>query len=597
MHFSSNNRLILGSIIGLKKESEEQYIALHNHTFPEVLERIHQSNISDYSIFLHDGILFSHMVYTGVNYESDMKAMGTDKSTQEWWKLTDPMQQPFDFRKKEEWWAGISLWYSHELPNLSGEEVLRSAYKFPAPANIAETVPEDHFGDIDVWGTTYGLKSLRIFKGTPDVYVYLETLQSTDHSFLPEIIARVIKSDTQAVAMTEVFHTKKNNSNMSKQYKKVFVTGCFDMLHSGHIAFLQEAATYGDLYVSIGADENVNHLKGRYPVNTQDERKYMMDALACVKKCLVNSGWGYIDFENELREIMPDVFVVNEDGHTPAKQALCEEIGIEYHILKRIPHADLPVRSTTMLRTECTIPFRIDLAGGWLDQPYVSKHYPGSVLTLSIEPTIEFNDRSGMASSTRRKAIELWRNEIPHGNTEHLAKMLFSFENPPGTNHVSGSQDSLGIVMPGLNKLEYDGKYWPENIVSNHDEDLLSWVEQHLFLVTLGPRVNSYSPLDHTNITAEGAKALSDSTEDCWKAILEKNIHAFGNAFRNSFEAQIAMFPNMVDDDILQTIEQYKNKALGWKLSGAGGGGYIILVSEYPVEGAMQIRIRRKNNL
>ena len=53
----------------------------------------------------------------------------------------------------------------------------------------------------------------------------------------------------------------------------------------------------------------------------------------------------------------------------------------------------------------------------------------------------------------------------------------------------------------------------------------------------------------------------------------------------------------MVDEDILQTIEQYKSKALGWKLSGAGGGGYIILVSDSLVEGAMQIRIRRKNNL
>ncbi|HNX92943.1 MAG TPA: hypothetical protein PKI17_05410, partial [Syntrophomonas sp.] len=153
----------------------------------------------------------------------------------------------------------------------------------------------------------------------------------------------------------------------------------------------------------------VHHLKGRYPVNTQDERKYMIDALACVKKCMVNTGWGIIDFENELAEVKPDIFVVNEDGHTPAKQALCNELGIGYHVLKRIPHADLPVRSTTMLRTECTIPFRIDLAGGWLDQPYVSKHHPGSVLTISIEPTIEFNDRSGMSSSTRRKAIELWQ--------------------------------------------------------------------------------------------------------------------------------------------------------------------------------------------
>lgn len=379
--------------------------------------------------------------------------------------------------------------------------------------------------------------------------------------------------------------------------KKVFVTGCFDLLHSGHIAFLKEAACFGELHVSIGSDENVFSLKGRYPVNEQDERKYMIDALACVHKTLVNSGWGYIDFENELQEVKPAIFVVNEDGHSPDKQTLCKEKGIEYHILKRIPHADLPVRSTTTLRTECTIPFRIDLAGGWLDQPYVSKFYPGAVITLSIEPTVEFNDRSGMSSSTRRKAIELWRNQIPHGNAENLAKILFSFENPPGTEHISGSQDSLGIVLPGLNKLDYNNNYWPEKITSENDEDLLSWIENSLYLVTLGPRLNSYSPLVDTNITASGAKELSLAASACWNAIQKKDIHSFGNSFRRSFEAQIAMFPHMVTRELLDIIDHYKDKALGWKLSGAGGGGYIILVSDTPIKEAMQIKIRRKSNL
>jgi len=594
---NNGNQLIQGSIIGLKKEFEEQYIALHKHTFPEVLERIRLSNIRDYTIFLHNGILFSHLIYSGNDYIADMEAMGTDKSTQEWWKLTDPMQQPFEFRKENEWWAEMRLWHSTEFIATENSRMIRHAFTVPTPDDMQETDQEEIFGDISFWGATYDLKCLRIFKGSKNLYIYLETTEFSDLPSLLEIISRVLKTSSLPEAMTEVFHTDNNNLHRSPAKKKVFVTGCFDLLHSGHVAFLQEAATYGDLYVSIGADENVHHLKGRYPVNTQHERKYMIDAMACVKKCIVNSGWGYIDFEKELREIMPDVFVVNEDGHTPSKQALCKEMGIEYHILKRIPHADLPVRSTTMLRTECTIPFRIDLAGGWLDQPFVSKFHPGPVLTISIEPTIEFNDRSGMSSSTRRKAIELWRTEIPHGDAEHLAKMLFSFENPPGTAQVSGSQDSLGIVLPGLNRLDYTGSYWPEKITSITDEGLLTWIERNLYLVTLGPRVGSYSPLSKTNISEAGAKALADATVDCWNAIMKKDIEAFGTAFKRSFEAQIAMFPSMVDEEILQTIDQYKDKAWGWKLSGAGGGGYIILVSDTPVEGAMQIRIRRKNNL
>src|SRR5664280_706372 len=238
--------------------------------------------------------------------------------------------------------------------------------------------------------------------------------------------------------------------------KKVFVSGCFDMLHSGHVRFLEEASALGDVYVAIGSDQNVKQLKGRFPVNNQDERKYIIQSLRFVKACCINSGWGILDFVGELKRVDPDYFIVNEDGNTPAKAELCREMGVQYRVLKRTPKGNLPVRSTPSLRRECSIPYRIDLAGGWLDQPFVSRHGAGAVLVISIEPTIEFNERSGMASSSRRRAIELWQSDIPTGDREKLAKMLFCFENPPGTKEFSGSQDALGIVLPGLNRLEYE---------------------------------------------------------------------------------------------------------------------------------------------
>jgi cytidyltransferase-like protein len=376
--------------------------------------------------------------------------------------------------------------------------------------------------------------------------------------------------------------------------KKVFVTGCFDMLHSGHIAFLQEAAQYGDVYVGLGSDQTVFDLKGRYPINNQDERKYMLEALSCVKNCRINSGKGLLDFVNEMKQIQPEIFVVNEDGNTLVKEELSKELGIDYLILRRIPYKNLPVRSSTSLRNECTMPYRIDLAGGWLDQPYVGKYSKGSVLTISIEPTIEFNERSGMASSTRRQAIHLWHTDVPSGNKEKLAKLLFCFENPPGSKIIAGSQDALGIILPALNKLEYNGEYWPNNIVTVDNEEILSWIEQHLYLVTLEPRESGYDVLDNTNINERSAKALADATDKCWKSILDLDLKGFGKYFRASFEAQIAMFPNMADDFIFKTIDKYKDKACGWKLSGAGGGGYLIFVAEKPIAGAMQIKIRRK---
>jgi cytidyltransferase-like protein len=377
--------------------------------------------------------------------------------------------------------------------------------------------------------------------------------------------------------------------------KKVFVSGCFDMLHSGHVRFLEESAALGEVHVGIGSDQTVKELKGRYPVNTQEERKYMLEALRHVKACYINSGSGIMDFLTELKRVSPDLFLVNEDGNTPAKSQLCHRLGIQYIVLKRDPRDQLPARSTTSLRKECRIPYRLDLAGGWLDQPFVSKHGDGPVLTISVEPIMEFNERSGMASSSRRRAIELWQTDIPGGDREKLARMLFSYENPPGTKEFSGSQDAIGIIFPGLNRLDYSGDYWPGRITSVDDEKILRWLEDRLHLIALGPRKSGFRVLKDTQITPGNVRALASAADRCWKAILKKDAEEFGRRMRESFEAQIRMFPRMVDNAVLAAIKQYSGKALGWKLSGAGGGGYLVLVSQRRIPGAIHLKIRRKN--
>lgn len=378
--------------------------------------------------------------------------------------------------------------------------------------------------------------------------------------------------------------------------RKVMVSGCFDLLHSGHIAFFQQAAAYGDLYVALGSDQTVFQLKGRTPVNSEQERLFMVKAVSCVHDALISRGSGLLDFREEFVELRPDIFVVNEDGHTPDKQQLCEQHGVEYIVLSREPHSGLPPRSTTALRTVSRMPFRIDLAGGWLDQPFVSKHHPGSVVTLSIEPTLEFNERSGMASSTRNAAIELWGSRLPLETPEKTARILFCYDNPPGTQQISGSQDAIGIVFPGLAKADYEGEYWPTRIETQQNEDALRFVEDALYLITLGPRHDDYDVLMNTRIDRAGAQALALAAEDCWHAIHRRDLLAFGDAFRRSFEAQIAMFPDMVSPAILELIERYREQALGWKLSGAGGGGYLILVAHQPIPNAIRIVARRASD-
>jgi cytidyltransferase-like protein len=376
--------------------------------------------------------------------------------------------------------------------------------------------------------------------------------------------------------------------------KKVFVSGFFDFLHSGHITFLQQAAAYGDLYVAVGSDQTLCAIKGRPPVNDQEERLFMVKAVKGVRDAFISKGSGLLDFVEELNAVKPELFVVNEDGNIPEKQALCMKLGIEYLVLKREPRPGLVRRSSSGMSMENTIPYRIDLAGGWLDQPYVSRHYPGAVITISIEPTIEFNERSGMATSTRRKAVQLWGSRLPSGDYETVAKMLFAYDNPPGTQTVSGSQDTIGIVFPGANKSWYDGEYWPSYIESIQDEKTMQFIEQSLYLIPLGMRKEDYDVLSDTRISMEAAKRFSEVTDCCWEAIKAHDRTGFGQYIRAAFEAQTYMFPNMITSMVRKLIERYQDQAIGWKLSGAGGGGYLILVADHPVENAVRIFIRRE---
>ncbi|MEA3334427.1 MAG: adenylyltransferase/cytidyltransferase family protein [Chloroflexota bacterium] len=378
--------------------------------------------------------------------------------------------------------------------------------------------------------------------------------------------------------------------------KKVLVSGCFDMLHSGHIAFFQEAASHGDLHVAIGSDQTIFDLKGRPTVNSEEERLFMVGSVSSVTDAFISRGSGMLDFEEEIHELMPDILIVNEDGNTPDKRALAGKLGIEYLILRREPQPGLAARSTTTLRAINTIPYRIDLAGGWLDQPWVSEHYPGYVITISLEPTIEFNERSGMATSTRRTAIKQWGSRLPVDDYEKVAWTLFCCDNPPGTEEISGSQDAIGLVFPGLNRSFYQGEYWPLQIESVHDDAILRFVENSLFLIPLGPRQPDFSVLSGTNITSEGAKALAGATDLCWDAMLARDVRRFGEALRLGFEAQVAMFPNMMNQMMQELIEQYRHRAFGWKVSGAGGGGYLILVSDTPVDNAVRVVVRRKSD-
>jgi len=240
------------------------------------------------------------------------------------------------------------------------------------------------------------------------------------------------------------------------------------------------------------------------------------------------------------------------------------------------------------------MPFRLDIAGGWLDQPFISKYHPGPVLTISVEPTIEFDSRSGMASSTRRRAIELWQKGLPPEDAEQLAKILFAFENPPGCPFFSGSQDAIGIVFPGLNRLDYDGGYWPEKITSVEQMDALDWLEEHLCLLQTGPRALNFEIHSKPNVERSKVSQLASAAELCWKSIAERDLPKFGEGVKKSFESQVTIFPEMLNDRVNEIIARHASESLGWKLAGCGGGGYLVLVVEKSIPNSIRIKIRRR---
>ena len=132
--------------------------------------------------------------------------------------------------------------------------------------------------------------------------------------------------------------------------KKVFVSGCYDMLHSGHVKFFEEASKLGELYVGLGNDANIFELKHRRTFNSDAERLYMVKAIRYVKDAWINSGMGSMDFVKEVEALKPDIFYVNHDGWSQTKADFCREHGIELVVADRTPAEGLPARSTTAIR-------------------------------------------------------------------------------------------------------------------------------------------------------------------------------------------------------------------------------------------------------
>jgi galactokinase/mevalonate kinase-like predicted kinase len=114
-------------------------------------------------------------------------------------------------------------------------------------------------------------------------------------------------------------------------------------------------------------------------------------------------------------------------------------------------------------------------------------------------------------------------------------------------------------------------------------------------MLTLWPRPDGYNVLSDTHINPENVKKLAEAAEAAWEGLTVMDFKKFTQGFLDSFHSQVRMFPKMMNPEIEKIIDSYKEVASAWKLSGAGGGGYLILISEENISNAFKIKIRVKD--
>lgn len=200
-----------GSLIKLSPEYEERYIILHKHTFPGVLDRIRKSKIRNYSIYLRDGILFSYFEYTGDDYDGDMAEIGRDPVTQDWWKLTDPMQEPLETREEGEWWAQLDEIYHWGKERSMSGKAKRNAFTTRVPGGFENREIESlkiAYPILFERPVAPDIQSFSVYHKDGCLYSYVECL---DEDPVPDIgrlrDALKVENELDWLPMKEVFHT------------------------------------------------------------------------------------------------------------------------------------------------------------------------------------------------------------------------------------------------------------------------------------------------------------------------------------------------------------------------------------------------------
>ena len=221
------------------------------------------------------------------------------------------------------------------------------------------------------------------------------------------------------------------------------------------------------------------------------------------------------------------------------------------------------------------------------------------MVVAQMEPDFRPMDRSGMASGTRAIAMKIWKGKLPNRPPEDLVRELYAAENE-GKAEPSGSQDMIGLVYPGVNRLDYDchvhGGVFPAHIESCNSPKVARWLEKVLHLIAVEPRPEGYSPLGVKNLEPKWVARLGQSGRDCYDAIVKMDALALGASLNLNMRCWETLLPQTVRHpalraDLMPLLRAYQKQYLGVMYSGCGGG-YLIVVSNKPVSGAFRVNVR-----
>lgn len=225
------------------------------------------------------------------------------------------------------------------------------------------------------------------------------------------------------------------------------------------------------------------------------------------------------------------------------------------------------------------LPFRLALAGGWIDQPFMSRHNPdavGSMVVVCVEPEFAWMNRAGICSSTRSVALEMWNGTVPERDRAELVRELYNEENKDKAD-PSGSQDMIGLLYPGINRLDYSISYqggvFPQHIESCTDIEVAAWLSSVLYLLPVNLRPHGYHPLEKRNFKPEWVQKLGQSGKDCFNAIVKCDAAGLGRSLTNYAKTLHVLLPDnllhhTLRTDLVPLLEYYQATYHGAMYSG-----------------------------